>query len=185
MVYISKPIESYNLTLNTEQNCTIRYDNATVSTEYVVRNEAGVITDSFAIIKAGATTAYEYSWNISPLILSEYSVLKVKSVCHQNGNHGDKIIQFRLKDVMFNPELYRSTDKSGNPLIWANAWRNNAPAFWTGDVAIHLLPQTINRISLVLSDNTGNSFNGIDKGLEFIIQLSIEQYDRKYSDVEN
>lgn len=185
MVYISKPIESYNLTLNTEQNCTTRYDNATVSTEYVVYNAGGAITDSYAIKKAAATTAYEYSWSISPIILSEYSVLKVKCITHQNGAHGDKIIQFRLKDVMFNPELYRTTDKSAYPLIWANAWRNNAPSFWTGDVSVHLLPQTINRISLIVSDSTSNSFNGIDKGLEFIIQLSIELYDRKYSDVEN
>ena len=52
---VSKPLENIVLYLNTEQNCVKRNANG--------RN-------------------YEFTWNISPIILSEYSVLKVGSVAH-------------------------------------------------------------------------------------------------------
>ncbi len=162
---ISKPLE--NITL---------YLNSAVSTCIKRTNGAG-------------TKNIEMTFPISPLTLSEYSVLKIISIAHASTNHashhGNNVLQFRLSNnISYNPELYRSNDNSP-PILFAMNYTDNEPAFWSNIDGLYLQPQTINNITLILSDNLTNAYGGIDKELNFIIGLVFQVYDRKYSDVEN
>lgn len=158
----NKPLENVILYLNTETNCTKNNANS--------RN-------------------YEFSWNISPIVLSEYSIAKVFSVAHDAGthstDHADNIITFRLKDVIYNQELYRSTDNSGFPIIFSMPFDTESQYFNADLGGLYLTPQTINRISIVASDSTTNANNGVSQNIQFVIGIVFQQYDRKYSDIEN
>ena len=158
---VSKPLENIVLYLNTETNCTKN----TVSSKN-----------------------YEFTWNISPIVLNEYSVCKVISIAHDATatiDHSDNIITFRLKDVIYNPELYRSTDNSAYPIIHAMPWDTESQYYDPSLGGLYLTPQTINRISIVPSDSTTNANGGVSSSVQFIIGIVFQPYDRKYSDVEN
>lgn len=158
---VSKPIENTILYLNTETNC--------------IKNTSG-------------GRNYEYTWAISPIILNEYSICKVFSIAHDAsvvGDHADNIITFRLKDVMINPELYRSTDNSAYPIIHAMPWDTESQYYDPSLGGLFLVPQTINRISIVVSDSVSNANNGINSSITFVIGLVFQPYDRKYSLTEN
>ena len=156
---VSKPIENIVLYLNTETNC--------VKTTVAGKNT-------------------EFTWQISPIVLSEYSIIKLCSLAHVNSVvHGDNIMTYRLKDVIYNPELYRSTDNCGYPIIWSMPFHSES-AFFDCDLGgLYLVPQTINRISIVVSDDTVNANAGIIPEIKLNIGLCIQEYDRRYSDVEN
>ena len=103
-----------------------------------------------------------------------------------SAKHGGKILTFRLKDVLYNPELFRTNDNSPYPVVFAGSYTDNEPAYYNyQSCGIGLLPQTINTISMILTDDISNAYSGIDADLKFFIGLSIEPYDRTYSDYEN
>jgi hypothetical protein len=166
---ISKPLENVVLYLNSglpATNTTIRK----------ITNSAG-------------TKNTEITFFISPITISEYSVLKVMSIAHASSSHasqhGNSVLQFRLgNSIQYNPDLYRSNDNSA-PILFAMSYTDNEPAYWSNIEGIYLPPQTINSITLILSDDLANPAGGIDKDLNFIIGLVFQEYDRKYSDVEN
>jgi hypothetical protein len=158
---VSKPLENIILYLNTATNC-------------VINNSGG--------------KNYEFSWHISPIILNEYSVVKVFSIAHDAVNasdHGDNIITIRLKDIMINPELYRSTDNSGYPILHSMPFETESQYYDPSIGGLYLTPQTINRLSLVISDSTTNANAGVSENIKFVIGLVFQQYDRKYSFTEN
>lgn len=160
-----KPLENYVVYLNTEQNCVKRYN-------------------------SGNTKTIEYTWDISPIVLSEYAVVKLISIAHDVASggtgHGDNPLVFHIKDLQFNPELYRSSEDCPYPIIFGCAWRNNETSYWNGENGgVFVIPQTIRRISMIVSDDLLNSYAGISKDLQFIIGLSVQQYERRWSDVEN
>lgn len=159
----TKPIENIVLYLNTEVNCNKRTN--------------------------GSTITYEYSWNISPIVLSEYSVMKLMSIAHTSPNHGQdhgsKIIQFRVGGLQYNPELYRSSD-NGLPIIFASSWADNEPPYWNSSLGgLYLIPQTINRIVFQVSDTLTDPSAGADIDLQWVIGLCIIPYDRSFSTTEN
>lgn len=158
-----KPLEPYTIYLNTEQNCQ----------KYTVNS----LTKTF-------------TWNVSPIVLNEYSVLRLMSIAHDASNHashhGDNILSFRLKGVVYNPELYRNSDNSPYPIIFASSWTDNEFQYWNSSIGgVRLPPQTINTITLVASSSLSDAEGGIDSDLSFMIGLTIEPYDVKYSDYEN
>ena len=160
---ISKPIENIVLYLNTEVNCTKKVINS-------------------------KNVEFQFN-NMSPIVLNEYCVMKLVSISHyapNHANHGDNILQFRLgNNVNYNPDLYRSND-NGLPILWASTWTTNEPSFWYSELGgIHLPPQTINNITLVVSDSMTNTYAGVDTSLQFIIGVVFIPYDREYSAIEN
>lgn len=158
---ISKPLENIVLYLNSETNC-----------DKQTRNDRN----------------YEYTWSISPIILSEYSVCKVVSVAHDasaDSDHADNIITFRVKDIIHNPENYRSTDNSGYPIIFSMPFMTESQYYNADLGGLYLVPQTVNRITIIPTDSTTNAYNGVNANLQFVIGLVFQQYDRKFSDVEN
>lgn len=170
-----KPLENIVLYLNSETNCT-KVDNT-------VRNTNGDITTP-------ATRIYEFSWNnIMPISLNEYTALKVISIAHDttthNTDHGDNIVTFRLKDVIYNTDLYRSTDNSAYPILHSMPFDTENPYNSLSLGGLYLTPQTINRISIVVSDSMTNANNGISANMKFIIGLVFIPYDRVLSAVEN
>lgn len=164
---LSKPMEKIQLYLNSE-----------ITTNCVKR------------ASGDGTKNIELTWTISPIVLNEYSVLKLITMQHtstsHSAKHGDKILTFRLKDVLYNPELFRTNDNSPYPVVFAGSYVNNEPVYYNYQSSgIGLLPQTINTISMILTDDIANAYSGIDADLKFFIGLSIEPYDRTYSDYEN
>ena len=162
---VSKPIE--NITL---------YLNSAVSTCIKKTNTAG-------------TKNVEMTFNISPITINEYSVLKIMSIAHATANHashhGNSVLSFRLSNsIQYNPDLYRSNDNSP-PILFAMNYTDNEPAYWSNIEGIYITPQTINSITLILSDDLTNAYGGIDTGLNFIIGLVFQLYDRQYSAIEN
>jgi len=158
-----KPLENIVLYLNSETNCTKTSD---------------------------TTRNYEFSWNnIMPISLQEYSICKIVSIAHDanvhSTDHGDNIITFRLKDVIYNTELYRSTDNSGYPILHAMPFDTETPYNDLSLGGLYLTPQTINRISIVVSDSMTNANNGISANVKFLIGLVFIPYDRVLSAVEN
>jgi len=136
------------------------------------------------------TKNIELTWNISPIVLSEYSVLKLITIQHTSTSHSSihsgNILTFRLKDVLYNPELYRTNDNIAYPVVFAGSYKDDEPAYYNYvSAGISLLPQTINTISMILSDSITDGFSGIDVDLKFLIGLVFEPYDRTYSDYEN
>ena len=86
---------------------------------------------------------------------------------------------------MINPELYRSTDNSGYPIIHAMPWDTESQYYDPSLGGLFLVPQTINRISIVVSDSVSNANNCINSSITFVIGLVFQPYDRKYSLTEN
>lgn len=158
---ISKPLENVVLYLNTETNC--------VKTTNGSKNS-------------------EFTWNISPIVLNEYSICKVISIAHDATvatEHSDNILTFRLKDIVYNPELYRSTDNSAYPILHAMPFDTESQYYDPSLGGVSLIPQTINRISIVASDSTTIPQGGVSANIQFIIGVVFQQYDRRYSDIEN
>lgn len=171
---ILKPLEPVILYLNTETNCT-KKDNATVDAQGN---------------PVAATRNLEFSWNnISPIFLNEYTIVKVFSVAHDanvhSTDHSDNIITIRLKDVIYNPELYRSTDNSGYPIIHAMPFDSESTYNDLSMGGLYVVPQTINRISLIISDSMTNPHNGVLLSMKFIIGLVFIPYDRVMSAIED
>lgn len=156
-----KPMENYILWLSTEQNCT-------------KRNSSD-----------GAKTL-EYSWDISPIILNEYASLKLFSIHHQTGTHGDNIHTVHLKDILYNPELYRTSENTGYPILSSSKWKQNETNYYSmEDSRIYIVPQTIRKINLVISNSITDPAAGCNSDMTFMIGICIEPYDRKLSDYEN
>ena len=158
---LSKPLENIVLYLNTETNC--------------IKNTI-------------SGKNYEYTWAISPIVLNEYSICKVISIAHDanaDTDHSDNILTFRLKDIVYNPELYRSTDNSAYPILHAMPWMTESQYYDPSLGGVSLIPQTINRISIVPSDSTTNAQGGISENIKLIIGVVFQQYDRTFSNVEN
>jgi hypothetical protein len=157
-----KPLEPYTIYLNTEQNC--------------IKNTVGAMTKSF-------------TWNVSPIVLNEYSVLRLASIAHDassHGNHDDNILSFRIKGVIYNPELYRNSDNSPYPIIFSSSWHNNEFQYWNSSIGgIRMPPQTINNITLIASESLADAEGGVNSALSFMIGITIEPYDVRYSDYEN
>jgi hypothetical protein len=120
--------------------------------------------------------------------MNEFSICKVISIAHDASattDHADNIITIRLKDIMINPELYRSTDNSGYPILHAMPWDTESQYYDPSLGGLFLVPQTINRISVIISDSVTNAHNGVSDSIKFVIGLVFQPYDRKYSLTEN
>jgi hypothetical protein len=160
----SRALENVVVALNTEQNCIKR------------ENTAG-------------TKNVEYTWTNLGIDLFEYSVMKLVSIAHDctthATDHGDNIIQFRLKNVYYNPSLYKTSEKSSYPLIFASSYDSENQYNFSDLGGIYLVPQYINTISFVVSDSMTDCEAGLSKNMQFIIMLVIQPYDKKYSALEN
>jgi len=162
----TKPIENVMLYLNTKVNCskTTLYRNA-------------------------KTHKVTCTWNISPIVLNEYSIMKTKTVAHQatgghSSDHGDSLITIRINDIQYNPELYRSTDNS-LPIVFCGSF-NAEPNYTDASIGgIYLPPQTINRVTLIFTDLIDDSYAGVDDDLDWVIGLCFIPYDRSFSLTEN
>lgn len=157
-----KPLESYTIWLNSEQNCTRRNN-------------------------SGDTKTMEFIWDISPIILNEYATIKMIAFVHAAGTHSDLPIVVHMKNILYNPELYRSSVNSPHPILGLAKWKQNEESCYYNfqDNKIYIQPQTIRQINLILSDTIADSFAGINKDLTIMIGLVIEPYDRMISDNEN
>jgi hypothetical protein len=163
MIY-SRALENIVVALNTEIGC-VRTNNT---------------ADSKTI---------NFTWNNLNIHLGEHAVMKLVSIAHDAGTHatehGDSILQFRLGGgVRYNPALFVSSDK-GAPLIFASSFDAENQYNFSDIGGIYLEPQTINNITLSASDSLSDIAAGINKGLQFLIMLVIQPYDKKYSAIEN
>lgn len=156
-----KILENKVLYLNTEANCT-KVSNGTNNVEFI--------------------------WNIAPISIDEFARFKVFSLAHNavaDTNHDDKVLTFRLKNVLYNPSTYYATDNSSYPIVFSMPFTTESQ-YWNADLGgINIIPQTLNTVSIVVSDDLTNPYNGINPNIQFMIGCVIEQYDAKLSEVGN
>lgn len=134
---------------------------------------------------ASGSKNVEFIWNIPSITIDEFAKLKV-FCCQQGvGTRGNAPLSFRLKNVLFNLSTYYSSENSQFPLIFAGSF-NTDTAFFDNDLAgITIIPQTINTISIVVSDVLTSQNAGIANTMGFLIGISIQQYDLKLSEINN
>lgn len=127
----------------------------------------------------------EFIWNIPSITIDEFAKLKV-FLCQQSmGTVGTLPLSFRLKYVLFNQSTYYSSEDSQYPIIFSGFHNTNA-VIWDADLSgITIIPQTINTISLVVSDSLTSPNAGITNTFGFLIGISIQQFDLKLSEINN
>ena len=157
-----KVIDDKIFYLNTETNCT-------------------KVTD-------GGSKNIEFIWKIPSITIDEFAKLRVFTCQHTattDTDHVGKILSFRLKNVLFNPSTYYSSDNTQYPLIFSGTFTSEA-TYWNSDFSgITIIPQTINAISIVVSDSLTSQTSGISTNLSFVIGMNIQQYDLKLSEINN
>jgi hypothetical protein len=139
-------------------------------------------------ITNGATKNIEFIWNIPSITIDEFAKLRVFNFQHKANSvadHDDRVLSFRLKNVLYNQSTYFNSDNTSYPLLFAGTFLNES-SYWNADLSgITIIPQTINTISIVVSDSMTDANNGIPVGFSFIIGMNIQQYDLKLSEINN
>lgn len=193
MMKSTKPMENITLYLNTKPP---GFDTGKSGTSpgTITYNNFQKTTISRTYIGGGATKKdhkVSCTWNISPIVLNEYSIMKLSCVAHQSDDHSadhgstnPSLITIRISDLQINPELYRSTDNT-LPIIFAGSFGSEASFTDVSSGGLHLNPQTINRITLYFSDLIDDPYAGTDDTMDYIIGITITPYDRSFSATEN
>lgn len=131
----------------------------------------------------------EYTWNIPSITIDELARLNVFNIQFDSSTtltFTDNIFFLRLKNVLYNPSSYFSSDNTGYPLIFVGKYTSTENSYWnSANSSINIIPQTINTISVVVSDSLTNPMAGVDSTLSFVLGICIEQYDGKISEVGN
>ena len=132
---------------------------------------------------AAGSKNVEFIWK--PITIDEFAKLKVFTCQQGAGTRGSSVLSFRLKNVLFNQSTYYSIENSQFPLIFAGSF-NTDTTFWDTTLSgISIIPQTLNTISIVVSDVLTNQSAGIDNTISFLIGIHIQQYDLKLSQINN
>lgn len=137
---------------------------------------------------SNGTNNVEFIWNIPSITIDEFAKLRVFTFQHKansTADHDDRILSFRLKNVLCNQSTYYHSDNTGYPLLFAGSFIAES-SYWNADLSgLSIIPQTINTISIVVSDSMTSANNGIPVGFSFIIGMNIQQYDLKLSEINN
>ena len=134
---------------------------------------------------AAGSKNVEFIWKIPSITIDEFAKLKVFTCQQGAGTRGSSVLSFRLKNVLFNQSTYYSIENSQFPLIFAGSF-NTDTTFWDTTLSgISIIPQTLNTISIVVSDVLTNQSAGIDNTISFLIGIHIQQYDLKLSQINN
>jgi len=125
----------------------------------------------------------EFSFNIPSMKIDDLAHFKIVNFSHQGTESTNNIITLRIKDIQYNSRNYYSSDNNSMPIIYNSSF--NVNPYWTSDSGITLLPQMINNITLVASDNLSNVYGGIDVAVKFILGITINEFDVSYSQIGN
>lgn len=126
---------------------------------------------------SSGNTYYEFSWDLPPFQLYNNSKLKVLSYISNESNA--KLIIIKIKDLLIDTNSTYNTDKEAYPTLFINH-TGVASQMPNNQFCLTLLPQTITRITITLSNsliarNAGFSISS-NNG-HFIISLLIEDDD--------
>ena len=140
-------------------------------------------------ITNGATNNVEFIWNIPSITIDEFAKLRVFNFQHKansDTDHADRVLTFRLKNVLYNQSTYFNSDNTSYPLLFAGTFTTSETTYWNADLSgITIIPQTINTISIIASDILSSANNGIPVGISFMMGINIQQYDLKLSEINN
>ena len=135
------------------------------------------------VVSGDTTKNIEFSWNLPYLKIDDLAHLKVVNFAHQGTESTNNIITLRIKDIQYNSRNYYSSDNNFAPIIFNGDFISNP--YWSPELGITLLPQMINNITLIASDDITNTYGGIDTAVKFIIGITIDEFDVKYSQIGN
>lgn len=129
------------------------------------------------------TKNLEFTWNVPSIKIDDLAHLSVVSIHFDGTGDNNHPLTFRIKDIQFNSRSYYSSDNISSPIIFAG---NTVAGFLNkDDIAITLTPQIINSITIMATDDLSNPFSGIATTLQFIICLSIDEFDVKLTQYGN
>ena len=143
------------------------YKPALKRTIYLQSNKATTTTNP-------ATSKYNsFTWVIPPIIIDEVAELQVGSIASQNSS-ATAIYTFRLKTPMGYGNTNFSAD-GGAPIIFSLIL-NNYNSMFRNDFGVILSLQSINNISIQVSDDYTNPDAGIATNLNFVLCLVIQEF---------
>jgi hypothetical protein len=115
---------------------------------------------------------YSFRFETQPIPILNKAVLKVANLTHSGSGHGNDIIIFKINGVMIDYNRFISND-GGLPTIIATNFTTSRN--YTEENEIPLIKQTINSISISVSNSLTNPNAGISNLFNFCISLKIEE----------
>lgn len=113
-----------------------------------------------------------FVWDVSNIDVKNGMRLRVFNVAHAGTGHGDNIITFKINDLSYNSCFYYGNDASP-PTIFQGTF-GTANCYYQPWGELVLNNQTINTITIRVSDDLTNINSGVNTALKFIIGLVIE-----------
>ena len=132
-----------------------------------------------------ATKNLEFIWKIPPITIEDFAKLNVFMCIQGRGSRTSLPISFRLKNVLFNQNTYYSSENSPYPLLFCTSFDGNTLHYNSDLAGITIIPQTINSISIVVSDVITSQNAGVIHTAGFLLGINIKQYDLKLSEINN
>ena len=126
-----------------------------------------------ATTKTDTNRTYSYTWNIQEIMINEVAELQVASIA-TTGTTSTTVYTFRVDNLATNSLANQASD-GGTPILFASTL-NNSNTFFRDDFGIQLLPQSINSITITVSDDITNMNAGILKTIAFVLCICIDEH---------
>ncbi len=124
-----------------------------------------------------------FEWNISDFQIDDLAEFKVWNFQYQ-GTIGTDIILFRITNLQIQTRDYFSSD--GNyPIILCSNPGNTKPDDYDNNLNLILIPQIVNKISIIATDDLTDPSVGIKATAKFILVLAINEYQPEYEQITN
>jgi hypothetical protein len=124
-----------------------------------------------------------FEWNISDFQIDDLAELKTMNFQYQ-GTIGTNIILFRIANLQIQTRDYFSSD--GNyPIILCTNPSSSKPDAYDNDYSLVLIPQIVNKISIMVTDDLTNPSSGINTLAKFVLVIAINEYQPEYEQITN
>lgn len=123
-----------------------------------------------------------FSWNIPEINIYELGQVKVGSIASTLTTADNKIYTFRLNNIAVNSSSSYSSD-GGQPILISSLLNNVSTGNINNNVGIYLMPQSINNITISVSDDLTVRENGMATTINFVISLIIDDLQIVMNDI--
>lgn len=134
-----------------------------------------------SITQAGSKNVL-YSWNIPEININELGELQIASIS-SIGAVANAIYTFRLYNLATNNNNSYASD-GGMPILFSLTL-NNTNSMFRDDFGVYLMPQSINNITISVSDTITTKDAGIDDTVSFVICIVIVDNQIEVNDISN
>jgi len=124
-----------------------------------------------------------FEWNISDFQIDDLAELKTMNFQYQ-GTIGTNVVLFRITNLQIQTRDYFSSD--GNyPIIFCSNPANTKPDAYDNDYSLTLIPQVVNKITIMVTDDLTDASAGINTLAKFVLVLAINEYQPEFEQITN